>query len=109
MKKIYFNSRRKLFSVKSENGRVTEHTSQITLKDARFVVNQKGRDRVRREGKKNVHAYIQGTPVNEGASGTRSVSYNPYRDDFFMCGGAPIDEAAYAHCSVEGGKPVVRV
>lgn len=108
MKKTYWNSRRKLFSIMTD-GIVTEHVSQIVLKNARFLVRDKGRERVRREGKKNVHAYIQGTPVNEGANGTRSVSYNPYRDDFFMCGGEPIDEAAYVHCSVEDGKPVVRV
>lgn len=108
MKKTYWNSRRKLFSVVT-NGIVTEHTPRIVLKNARFMVSPNGRERVRREGKKNVHAYIQGTPVNEAANGTRSVSYNPYRDDFFMCDGAPIDEAAYVYCSVEDGKPVVKV
>lgn len=108
MKKIYFNSRRKLFSVMTD-GIVTEHVSHIVLKNARFLVRHTGRDRVRREGKKNVHAYIVSEPTEGGECGGRSVSYNPYKDDFFMCGGAPIDEAAYAHCSVEGGKPVVRV
>lgn len=41
-------------------GRVVAHAKGVALDDARTIVSQAGRERVLREGRKNVHAYIEG-------------------------------------------------
>jgi hypothetical protein len=52
-----------------------------------------GRDRVRQEGKKNVHAFACGTydtqclpnsVVIGGSEGMRKITYNPYKFDSFV-------------------------
>lgn len=93
--RVYRNLTRKCFSIqhKTDKGwRVLGHCIGITLSNATFVVSTAGRERVRREGKKYVHAYVRGKVVvpnyifwdafSEGEQ--HSVSYNPYLDDFFV-------------------------
>lgn len=46
--------------------RVIGYSSNLTLKDVKFCVNQTGRERVLREKRKNVHAFIRGTIVSGG-------------------------------------------
>ncbi len=70
-----------------QDGKVVAHVTALRLYDCRFVVSRKGRDRVRRERKKYVHAYIEGSLLgsfdrrnrfNEGL-----ISYNPFEDEGF--------------------------
>jgi len=56
---VYFNLHKKVWSVR-QSGKVVGHTEHIMLKDCRFLVGKKGRERVIREGKKNVHAGVSG-------------------------------------------------
>lgn len=64
---VYFNLHRKLFSVRAEEGPakglVVAHCTAVNLYGVQFVVNQAGRARVIREGRKNVHAFVRGELV----------------------------------------------
>lgn len=95
--RVYRNLTRKCYSIqhKTDKGwRVLDHCIGITLADATFVVSTAGRDRVRREGKKYVHAYVYGRIVepsgiffNEFNDPERKISkvfYNPYVEDSFV-------------------------
>lgn len=67
--------------------RVIDHATDILLADARFHVNENGRQRVLQEKRKNVHAYIEGTLIDSATpspEGGRPVSYNPYRGPSFV-------------------------
>ena len=62
--RVYYNLHRKVWSIKAmegpQKGRVIHHADVVHLTDARPVVSEAGRQRVLRERKKNVHAYIEG-------------------------------------------------
>ena len=92
---IYRNLHNDTFSIR-RNGKVVKHlanSQSIFLKDVKFAVQPAGREKVRREGKKNVHAFIRGTYLAPStfphttsefkAKCTEWVSYNPYQDDHF--------------------------
>ncbi len=96
---VYWNLHKHLFSVRAlegpNKGRVISHSHGITLTDAKFVVQPAGRERVRREGKKNVHAFVRGRVVGgefeHRYTMARSplwlkdrVTYNPYIYDTFV-------------------------
>lgn len=61
---VYFNLHRKLFSVRAEDGpekgRVIAHADALGLHFCKLIVGQAGNAKVRREGRKNVHAFIKG-------------------------------------------------
>jgi len=83
----YRNLHRKCLSVK-QGGLVKCHVENVVLKDATFVVSEKGRERVRKEKQKNVHAYVKGTVVDARdtdhlPSFWDDVHYNPYECDHF--------------------------
>jgi hypothetical protein len=88
--KVYFNLHKMVFSVvalEGENyGRVIAHKETIALKNPVFKVSEAGRQRVLREQKKNVHAYVVGEWVEfpQPESGLTPVTYNPYKFDSFM-------------------------
>ena len=74
------------------------HVTAITLADAKFVVRPAGREKVRREGKKNVHAFAVGdVSLRNGlaTSSGRRVTYNPYVNDTFVFvdTGEPVTDA----------------
>jgi hypothetical protein len=63
----YFNLHRRLFSVRADSGplrgRVIAHARAVIIDDASCHVSAAGRERVRREQRKEVHAFIRGTLV----------------------------------------------
>ena len=74
---VYRNITKNLFSVKSK-GIVVCHTDYINLKDVTYNVQPKGRDKVRRTGIKNVHAYVKGKPTFISAKQDyMRIYYNP--------------------------------
>ena len=104
---VYRNLNKKLgdggncvYSVRGSDGLVKRHTCHITLHDVTFRVGEKGKQRVRDEKRKNVHAYIQGRECfNEEEQrweyigpdcnyvndpNTVTVYYNPYKCDSFI-------------------------
>lgn len=84
--RVYFNLHRKQLSVQSKTDkgwRVWLHANKVTLEDVEFKVSEAGRQRVLREKKKNVHAFVEGNLVLGGIDKIEPrvwVSYNPYRD-----------------------------
>ena len=93
--RVYWNLHKHKWSVQScKTGLVTDHKQHITLQDAKFVVRKGGQERVRKEGKKNVHAFAVGYLSEYFLSTSESlkkefadwdrVKYNPYEDDYFM-------------------------
>lgn len=89
--RVYWNLNKKCWSVCSkENGnKLLYHTDKFYLSNCFFVVSQKGRERVLREKRKNVHAYVEGffdnnLPVPRKSSKTKQITYNPYIASFFF-------------------------
>lgn len=72
-----------------QNGLVIAHTDKLTLRNAKFIVNSQGQQKVRATKRKNVHAFIKGriTAMKIDTRGylPAKVFYNPYTDDGFMC------------------------
>lgn len=86
---VYANLRKGCWSVRdAKTRRVVGHLDRMALKDVAFRVSIKGRDRVRREGQKNVHAFAQGTLDAirhfEDLDGFTHVLYDPYQHSSFV-------------------------
>ena len=82
---VYRNLHKGCYSVRCKKlDRVIYHTDEINLNCVRFKVSQRGRMRVIREKRKNVHAVIEGTwaPKVHGDLDER-VTYNPYTMEHF--------------------------
>ena len=111
---VYWNRHKECFSIR-HRGKVIAHTPKCDLEDVEFVVNQKGRERVLAERRKNVHAFVRGymnvERVDEPVGGWawnyadvsyqtfRRVLYNPYNYDTFVewINYTPIKRALGAH------------
>ena len=120
---VYLNLNKKygdgqhMYSIR-QSGKVVGHAPYVHLLEVEFVVKEKGRDRVRKEKRKNVHAWVKGyaDPLSVPAFPyTNPVRYNPFRDDQFMvacaCDGkhgdcpepwAPVDEYPWAFMGMDG-------
>ena len=85
---VYFNLHKHVFSLRCAKTKlVLAHCNDwFVLQDVKFKVSEAGRQRVLREKKKNVHAYVQGTIGNlhVEASSSHTVTYNPYRFESFV-------------------------
>jgi hypothetical protein len=108
--KCYFNLHKKLFSVVAmegdNKGRVIAHVPNITLENAEFKVSEAGRQRVIREKRKNVHAFVVGewarfNAAIDCAMGGIPVTYNPYKFPSFVRTDTlePVRAATYARLS----------
>ncbi len=108
--RVYRNLHRKCYSIqtyiKGKGWRVTDYAEYLTLGHAEFVVNNSGRERVKKENKKNVHAFVTGVitclpdPYTFYDNANR-VSYDPYEMETFEVDTGytwePIYKAKYAH------------
>jgi hypothetical protein len=78
---------RVVYSVVSmTTGLVLAYTEALNLDVVRFVTQRSGRDKVRQERRKNVHAWATGwvsAPPNIGVDSFK-VTYNPYLDESFV-------------------------
>ena len=111
---VYFNLHAKCWSVRAlegmNRGRVICHAQSVGIEAPRFVVQRKGRERVLREGRKNVHAFVRGALAyagdslwRHGESGVETpsedfaytllsgpeVTYNPYKAAHFTLRKSP--------------------
>lgn len=89
--RIYFNLHKKCFSVQKKNEKgnwiVCEHRNEIALRNVNFKVSEAGRQRVLREKRKNVHAFVEGEIESDFIAPPQKfhqVSYNPYKLDSFF-------------------------
>lgn len=66
---------------------VVGHADTIVLKDVQFNVRERGRQRCLQEKKKNAHAFVKGTLVQnasfEREGDSIQVTYNPYKSGCF--------------------------
>ena len=87
---IYYNLRKKCLSVRDGKSRkVVGHIHRVWLADVDFKVSEAGRQRVLREKKKNVHAFVRGTPLAWDSTrvpleGHTYLYYNPYTTKGFI-------------------------
>lgn len=106
--KVYRNLNNGLLSVMDFNTKkVIGHADEIALCDVEFQINTKARDKVRNEGRKNVHAFIVGNitalgkytqykgrampevisnrKARESLPDMTHALYDPYKYDHFVC------------------------
>ena len=87
--RVYFNVREKNLSVLDyKTNKVIKKVTQAYLTNALFVVRKSGQKRVRKEGRKNVHAFVNGIiqPKLDDAMPQHEVCrvrYDPYTMDYF--------------------------
>lgn len=86
---IAFHLHKQCFSIRLASTRkVAAYTDRIVVSDVRFPVSPYGRLRVLKEKKKNVHAFVLGTYLQEiqnlSRSNFREAYYNPYQVSGFV-------------------------
>ncbi len=90
---VYYNLHKKRLSVRSaRSGLVIKHTDLVKLNNAKFHVQPAGQAKVRRDKRKNVHAYVAGELAPKQNRGVDTAVpeildqafYNPYKNDFFV-------------------------
>lgn len=70
---VYRNLNNGKWSIRDAvTGYVAGHAETVVLADAEFIVNEAGRQRVIREQRKNVHAYVKGTLLE-------AIRFKPFR------------------------------
>lgn len=98
--RVYWNLHKKKYSIQdAKTRRVVAYRDALTLHNCKFSVSKSGQERARREGRKNVHAFITGDYAWYNApamyaDGARKVTYNPYKNDTFMREGEPIHDSS---------------
>ena len=89
---VYYNLHKHTFSVSYDN-KVIMHADYVKLGDVEFRVRKGGKEKVRSEKSKNVHAFVIGTlleyceyPCNyiPNPPSDKIVTYNPYKYDSFV-------------------------
>jgi hypothetical protein len=80
-----------------KSGQILAHADHVTLRNARFVVSDAGREKVRLQRRKNVHAWIEGEVVLDGAGHADApedavqLFYDPYKVERFVIAGTPCE------------------
>lgn len=92
--RVYRNLHKGNFSIQSyikDKGgyRVTDRATSAILEDCIFRVYEAGRQKVLREKRKNVHAYVEPKSYKHiqgevDTSNLREIYYNPYEHDSFV-------------------------
>ena len=104
---VYFNLHKRVFSIRScRTGRVIHRAKHVHIVNPKFVVREGGRQRVLRERKKNVHAFVRGnlTAFKDSPSYLAdTIGYNPYKYDSFVnvTDKAPVYKAFRAWLNVD--------
>lgn len=87
---VYRNLHKGCWSV-SSGKKVQYHATHLDISNAKFRVRPGGREKVLREGKKSVHAFVVGEVEAAGGclppikmDGAVEVTYNPYKNGSFV-------------------------
>lgn len=89
---VYYNLHKHTFSVRYQN-KVILHADYVKLGDVEFRVRSGGKERVRSDKEKNVHAFVIGDLIDycnypcaniPDAPNDMIVTYNPYKYDSFV-------------------------
>lgn len=89
--RVYRNLTKKTISIQdAKTNLVIMYSDAVSLSNCKFVVRQKGREKVLREKRKSVHAFVVGElddkyeePKTEERRLIRQCSYNPYKFGYF--------------------------
>lgn len=110
--RVYFNLHKKTWSIMDKKTRrVIGHSDFVPLKDCKFIVSEAGRQRVLREKRKNVHAYVEGTIGGDCLHKSElfhgRFTYNPYKYDSFVNSDTekPMTGADYAYLVCDNKRP----
>ena len=101
---IYRNLNNGMWSIRdAKTKQILAHATAVSLHEPTFHVQPAGRDRVRRERRKNVHAYVKGryimpylAPPTEWDDQYQEATYDPYNNEYFVVDDAPIFQATFA-------------
>ena len=89
---VYYNLNKHTFSV-THNSKVIMYADYVKLKDVEFRVRQGGKEKVRSEKRKNVHAFVIGELLEyfeypskdiPTSSSNKVITYDPYKYDSFV-------------------------
>ena len=89
---VYYNLNKHTFSV-THNGKVIMYADYVKLKDVEFRVRQGGKEKVRSEKRKNVHAFVIGELLDyfeypckniPTSLSNNVITYDPYKYDTFV-------------------------
>jgi len=89
---VYYNLHKQTFSV-TYDSKVVIHADYVKLGDVEFRVRKGGKERVRLEKSKNVHAFVIGNLLDyceypcdniPNPPSDMIVTYNPYKDNSFV-------------------------
>jgi len=82
---VYKNLHKGCWSIK-QDGLVKMHTTDLCMYDCSFPVNKKGREKVLKEKRKNVHAGVVGYIDTHWSNKpkTKLTTYNPYKYKSFV-------------------------
>ena len=108
---IYWNIRKKCYSVRHK-GKVIDRGEDFALRNVTCVVQQAGRDRVLREGRKNVHAFLRGDLIplstcSIKVSEAKNLRYNPYTTKMWQCEGKDVTFADECWVTTTNKRPQV--
>lgn len=110
----YWNLHKHCYSVRARSGpnkgRIIAHATEVNLINVTLVVNKAGKQRVRTERRKNVHAFLRGT-WGEAPIQHNGITYNPYIHDTFVQrdNGQPVLAADAVHGVICNGKPALYI
>lgn len=87
--RVYRNLNKKCWTVKAKDAtgawKVLRYTNYLDLKDCAFVVKERGRQRVLRDGVKNVHAWIEGEVTTiHWCKVVSKINYDPIQSPHFV-------------------------
>lgn len=89
---VYYNLHKHTFSVRDKK-RVLLHADYVKLQNVEFRVREGGKEKVRSEKQKNVHAFVIGDLVDycrypceniPSEPNDKIITYNPYKYDSFV-------------------------
>ena len=103
--RVYLNLHKMCLSVQGKrngNWKVIAHVDEISLSDVKFKVSEAGRQRVIREKRKNVHAFVEGFLSEEVLDCAQTVSYNPYKAGHFYNKETQEPIHSASHCIIKG-------
>lgn len=115
--RVYRNLNRKgkCYSI-VQNGKTVAHSYGVCIRDCKLKVNEKGKQRVIKNKRKEFHAFIEGyyTHSGMGTSAHKNdlpaiIEYNPYKDEYFNCKNLTlkpfkVNGARFIICNKEGVK-----
>jgi hypothetical protein len=97
--------KKKVYSIRdSKTKKVIAHVEEISLVDCTYHVSESGRQRVIKQKRKNVHAYIRGRVSAAYLTNPIKAKYNPYLWGYFYIEsrGTKIVESKIAHLTSGG-------